>query len=189
MCYFLKQYACNPSLTDFSGGFDHKKVCCALLLIFFHLLFSTCFPAISLSASHVWASGLEFGSQEGSTSDQLFSCCQHTADLSRMRAEPAEVIAIRGLLNWVPQLDGQVHITSPCALWIGKQDSSKIQESWQVWKNFHLIETNFCENFFCWSWGLNPLPLNKCKGDGKGICLNQVNPCIVAAAVPLSTII
>ena len=62
------------------------------LLSFFHLLLSTRFPAASLfnlSCLCRLASRLELGSQEGSTTDHLYSCSiiQHTEDLRTIKAD------------------------------------------------------------------------------------------------------
>ena len=69
----------------------------------------SCSRSFSLSCQGRLASRLELGSPVGSTSDPLSSFCliQHTEDLSTMRAEPAEVIAKRRLMNRALKFDGQ----------------------------------------------------------------------------------
>ena len=69
----------------------------------FFSIFSFFYPlsrswSFNLSCPRRLASRLELGSQVGSTTDHLSSCCliQHTEDLSMMRAELAEGIANRG---------------------------------------------------------------------------------------------
>ena len=62
----------------------------------------SCCWSFNLSCHCRLASRLELGNQVGSTADHLSSCCliQHTEDLSMMRAELAEVIANRELMNF-----------------------------------------------------------------------------------------
>ena len=69
-----------------------------------HLLLSTCFPAARLSASHVRADWLHDWSSAAKWPrllliTYLVAPLSYAEDLSTMRAEPAGVIANRGLMN------------------------------------------------------------------------------------------
>ena len=75
--------------------------------IFFHPLLSTHFSAAGLSTSHVLADWIHNGSLAAEWARLLItylfaalSNTQNSKHLNMMRAEPAEVIANRGLMNF-----------------------------------------------------------------------------------------
>ena len=84
-----------------STNIAHGKKRIFFIFSFFLRAFSRS-QSFNLSCPLRLASWLELGSQVGSTTDHLSSCChvQPTKDLSAMRAELAEVVANRGSMNF-----------------------------------------------------------------------------------------
>ena len=87
-----------------------------LLVHFFPLPFSTCFPLSDLSCLHFftdWLSRLGLGNNVGSTTDHLANCYLPSTpkDRSRMKEELIEVVGIRYLQS---ALELGITQTGPC---------------------------------------------------------------------------